>query len=164
MLISSCESPSSNMTTFGQCMTFSHSVIGFLSLTINQGITMWTYFHPTKSFLVSAREYKGKGSVLFFSVLAFGLASAPFVFTSIQKALVKHWHEQGIRIFTYLDDGAGIGKSYATASAASHMVKGDIATSRFIAHPEKCCWEPSQVGDLLGFTLSADKISLYRGS
>ena len=42
-----------------------------------------------------------------FSVLPFGLAPAPFVFTKIQKALVKHWCEQGIRIFTYLDDGAG---------------------------------------------------------
>ena len=43
-----------------------------------------------------------------FTVLPFGLASAPYVFSKIQKALVKHWREQGIRIFTYLDDGAGV--------------------------------------------------------
>lgn len=78
--------------------------------------------------------------VFCFSVLPFGLPSAPFVFTKIQKTLVKHWCEQGIRIFTYLDDEVGLAKSYATASAASNIVKGGIAASRFIAHPEKCCW------------------------
>ena len=98
---------------------------------------------------------------MFFSVLPFGLASAPFVFTKIQKALVKHWRKKGIRIFTYLDDGAGVGKSYATASLASNMVKGDIAASGFIAHPKKCCWEPTQVGDLLGFTLNLKEGSIH---
>ena len=147
------------MRTFGQCATFSRLVIGFSSLTINRGIMMWTYFHPTKSFLLSAGQYKGKGSV--FSVLPFGLASAHFVFTKIQKALVKHWREQGIRIFTYLDDGTGVEKSYATASAASNIVKGDIAASGFIAHPEKCCREPTQVGDLLGFALNLKEGSIY---
>ena len=41
----------------------------------------------------------------------FDLASTPYVLTKIQKALVEHWREQGIRIFTYLDDGAGTEKS-----------------------------------------------------
>ena len=41
------------------------------------------------------------------------------------------------------------------------MVKGDIAASGFIAHPEKCCWEPTQVGDLLGFTLNLKKGSIH---
>ena len=34
------------------------------------------------------------------SVLPFGLASTPYVFTRIQKAIVKYWREQDIRIFT----------------------------------------------------------------
>ena len=89
-----------------------------------------------------------------FSVLPFGLASAPYVFTKIQKALVKHWREQGIRIFTYLDDGAGAEKSLDTARAASKKVREDIEASGFVAHPEKCSWEPTQVGELLGFILN----------
>ena len=64
-----------------------------------------------------------------FSVLLFGLASAPHVFTKIQKALVKHWREQGIRIFTYLDDEACAEKSLDTAMAASKKVREDIAAS-----------------------------------
>ena len=89
-----------------------------------------------------------------FPVLPFGLASAPYVFTKIQKALVKHWREQGIRVFTYLDDGAGAEKSLDTARAASKKVREDIAVSGFVTHPEKCSWEPTQVGELLGFILN----------
>ena len=42
-----------------------------------------------------------------FTVLPFGLSVVPFIFATIQKALMKHWIRQGIRLFTYLDDGAG---------------------------------------------------------
>ena len=114
-----------------------------------------------QKFLGFSWTIQGQRKGFVFSVLPFGLASAPFIFTKIQKVLVKHWHEQGIRIFTYLDDGAGAGKSYATTSAASNIVKGDIGTSGFIAHPEECCWEPTQVGDLLGFTLNLKEDSTH---
>ena len=68
----------------------------------------------------------------------------------------KYWREQAIRIFTYmyLDDGAGAGKSLDTARAASKKVREDAAASGFVAHPEKCSWEPTQVGELLGFILN----------
>lgn len=78
----------------------------------------------------------------------------PYVFTKIQKALVKHWREQGIRIFTQYNDWAGTGKSLETSREASREVREDIAASGFVAHPEKCCWEPTQVGELLGFVLN----------
>ena len=51
-----------------------------------------------------------------FTVLPFGLATAPFVFTKIQKALLKHWRAQGIRIFTYLDDGVRVTRHYRRQS------------------------------------------------
>ena len=89
-----------------------------------------------------------------FSVLPFGLASAPHIFTKIKKALVKHWREQGIRIFTYLDDGAGADKTLAAARTSSKKVREDIAASGFVAHPDKCCWETTQDGELLGFSLN----------
>ena len=118
-------------------------------------------FPSHQKFLGFSWIIQGQRRCFVFSVLPFGLASAPFVFTKIQKALVKHCREQGIKIFTYLDDGAGVGKSYATASAAPNIVKWDIAASGFIAHPEKCCWEPTQVGDLLGFTLNLKEGSIH---
>ena len=95
----------------------------------------------------------GKKRWFVFSVLPFNLASAPHVFTKIQKALVKHWREHGIHIFTYLDDGAGANKTLAAARTLSTKVREDIAASGFVTHPDKC-WEPTQEGELLGFSLN----------
>lgn len=109
---------------------------------------------PHQKFLGFSWTLAGEKKLFKFSVLPFGLAFAPYIFTEIQKALVKHWREQGIHIFTYLDNGAGAEKSLETARAAARRVREDIAASGFVAHPEKCCWEPTQVGELLSFILN----------
>ena len=40
-----------------------------------------------------------------FTVLPFGLSSAPLLFTKMLKPLVTHWRSAGIRIALYLDHG-----------------------------------------------------------
>ena len=66
---------------------------------------MWTFYLPTKNSLVLVELWLVKLKKWFvLSVLPFGLASAPYVFTKIQNVSVKHCREQGIRIFTYLLD------------------------------------------------------------
>ena len=47
----------------------------------------------------------GKPSFFIFTVLEFGLSSAPYIFTKLLRPLVKHWRSQGIHIVIYLDDG-----------------------------------------------------------
>ena len=103
---------------------------------------------PHRKFLGVSWTLAGEKKWFVLSILPFGLASTPYVFTRIQKALVKHWREQGIRIFTYLDD-----------LAASRRVREIIAASSFVAQPEKCCWEPTQEGDLLSFILNLREAS-----
>ena len=89
-----------------------------------------------------------------FTVLPFGLATAPFVFTKIQKALLKHWRGQGIRIFTYLDDGVGGHSSRQEAKLISQTVRNDIDQSGFVWHPEKSCWDPTKCDEVLGFIVN----------
>ena len=102
------------------------------------------FYLPTKTSLVLVGLWLVKLKKWFvLSVLPFGLASAPYVFTKIQKVSVKHCREQGIRIFTYLPDD----------EAASRRLREGITDSGFVAHPEQCCWESTQVGELLGFIL-----------
>ncbi|KAL9970917.1 hypothetical protein ACROYT_G023375 [Oculina patagonica] len=72
-----------------------------------------------------------------FTVLPFSLASATYVFSKIQKALVKHWREQGIRIFTYLDDRAGADGTLEAARAESSRVKADVAPVVLSLIPKK---------------------------
>ncbi len=92
-----------------------------------------------------------------FTVLPFGLATAPYVFTKIQKALVKHWRAQGIRIFTYLDDGIGGGSTKETTKEISGIIRKDVESSGFLWHPEKTVWEPSQQGEVLGFLIDLER-------
>lgn len=76
----------------------------------------------------------------------------------------KPWLSTGgnrVRIFTYLDDGAGAEGTLTAARASSKIVREDIVASGYVAHPEKCCWEPSQEGDLLGFSLNLKEGSIW---
>lgn len=57
----------------------------------------------------------GKVRYFQFSVLPFGLSSAPYLFTKLLKPLVKKWRSTGIPIVIYLDDGLGAGDSYTSA-------------------------------------------------
>lgn len=110
-------------------------------------------FPEHTKFLGCTWLFNGQLRYFKFAVLPFGLASAPFLFTKIQKALVKHWRCQGIRIFTYLDDGAGAESNYEDAKKTSLMVQQDIKASGFVANEEKSQWEPVQCGELLGFMI-----------
>lgn len=89
-----------------------------------------------------------------FTVLPFGLATAPFLFTKIQKALLKHWRAQGIRIFAYLGDEVGGHSSLQEAKLVSQVVRDDIDQSGFVWHPAKGCWEPPQCDEVLGFIVN----------
>ena len=42
-----------------------------------------------------------------FTVLPFGLSSAPYLFTKFFRPLVRYWRGLGIYLVVYLDDGAG---------------------------------------------------------
>ena len=86
-----------------------------------------------------------------FTVLPFGLATAYYIFTKVLRPVVKFWRGKGVKIVVYLDDGVGSVKGRAGAEAASSLVKCTLAQAGFVAHPEKCHWEPSQSVKWLGF-------------
>ena len=66
--------------------------------------------HPAyQKFLAFAWSINGQVRYFVFTVLVFGLSSAPFVFTKVLKVLIKHWRSFGIRIFAFIDDGFGGG-------------------------------------------------------
>lgn len=75
-------------------------------------------------------------------------------FTEVQKALVKHWREQGICIFTYLDNGQ-------EQLPYWQQLKCHLREFRGHAHPEKCSWESTQKGELLGFSLNVKGGVIY---
>lgn len=47
-----------------------------------------------------------------FTVLPFGLSSAPYIFTKCLRPMVRYWRQSGVNIVLYLDDGLGLAESY----------------------------------------------------
>ena len=95
----------------------------------------------------------GRWKFFKFTVLPFSLSTGPYIFTKVQRALTKYWRRQGIRIFTYLDDGAGAESSFLEAQDVSNIVRQDVVCSGFVANDIKSQWTPVQSGELLGFIL-----------
>ena len=85
-----------------------------------------------------------------FTVLPFGLSTAPYIFTKMLKPLQKHWRYQGICLALFLDDGWGNGRDIATCKSDSDIVKADLANAGLIANQEKSVWEPTQTCSWLG--------------
>ena len=71
-----------------------------------------------------------------FTVLLFGLSSAPFIFTKLLKSLEAHWRVQGILIAIFFDHGIGAGISLEAATSNSSLVHFD---------PSRCCFENNHV-------------------
>ena len=95
-----------------------------------------------------------------FSVLPFGLSSAPYVFTKLLKPLVKKWRGEGKTIILYLDDGLGAAKSYDLAKIASLQIHADLLKFGFLPNEEKSHWEPRQDIVWLGTILNTAKCSI----
>lgn len=94
-----------------------------------------------------------------FVVLAFGIRSAPFIFTKIMRQLVRHWRRNCIKIACFLDDGGGFEKDPTIAIIKSNFVRTSLALSDFIVNEEKSNWTPCQVMTWLGVGIN---LALFR--
>ena len=87
-----------------------------------------------------------------FTVLPFGLSSAPYIFTRLLKPLEKHWRIQGTCIDVFLDDGWAIVEDNEGCLVKALSVRQDLYNAGFVINEEKSVWEPSHVLDWLGIT------------
>ena len=64
-----------------------------------------------------------------FSLLPFGLSSAPYLFTKLIKPLVKKLRTEGKSTVVFLDDGLGAAADYTKAKIASLAVHAHLLKS-----------------------------------
>ena len=79
-------------------------------------------FDEHQTFLGFSSIKNGKCKLYVFTVLPFGLSTAPYIFTRVLRPLVSFWHSHGIKITQYLDDGIGIEPSYDKTKESSSFV------------------------------------------
>ena len=91
------------------------------------------------------RFFRGwRPQVYRFTVLPFGLSSAPHIFTKVLKPLEKHWGLNGARIALFLDDGWGIASTCDACASLSITIKDDLLSAGFVSNDDKSVWEPCQ--------------------
>ena len=85
-----------------------------------------------------------------FTVLPFGLSSAPYIFAKCLKPLEKYWRFNGVNIALFLDDGWLIDSNRDTCGVLATNIWSDLRKSGFITNDEKSQWCPSQVLEWFG--------------
>ena len=110
--------------------------------------------HPDHfQFLDFQWEDKGRPCYYVFSVLPFGLCTAPYLFTKLMRPLIKLWRGKGLKAIIYLDDGIVSVKGEHQAREASAQARDDLEKADFIFNAEKSSWVPSQIIDWLDFRI-----------
>ena len=84
----------------------------------------------------------GRTRYFAYTVLPFGLTSAPYLFTKSMRPLVKYWRSSGLYCIVYLDDGFIMDSTLEKTQRASHLVYGDLVASGFVINQEKSIWCP----------------------
>lgn len=95
-----------------------------------------------------------------FSVLPFGLSSAPFLFTKCLRPLVKYWRSAGINIVLYLDDGWGINGDYNSCLNDVKLVKETLIKAGFLINEEKSVWNPCTCLTWLGIVWDSNSFEI----
>lgn len=95
----------------------------------------------------------GKIKHFVFTVLPFGLSSAPFIFTKLVRPLVKYWRKNLIRIACFLDDGISVAESLIEGIQNSNFVRETLQKAGFVVNIEKSAWEPQESITWLGITI-----------
>ena len=120
------------------------------SFDLKSGYHHFDIFPDHQTFLGFSWVFSGTVKYFCFTVLPFGLSSAPYIFTKCLRPLVKFWRFNGIKIVVFLDDGCGKGESLQTAKGHSLFVQTSLGNAGFVANSTKSLWEPTQLLVWLG--------------
>ena len=92
----------------------------------------------------------GRKRLFQFLVLAFGLATACYIFTKLLRPLIKKWRSLGIKSVVYLDDGINGHSSYELCKVATDQIVNDLDKAGLVVNFEKSNLHPKQKGEWLG--------------
>ena len=85
-----------------------------------------------------------------FTVLPYGLSSAPFILTKVVRPLMKYWKFSSVKITCFLDDGIGIESNCEEPKHKSEFVQETLTKSCFIPNTQKSTWELCKILSRLG--------------
>ena len=105
-------------------------------------------------FLGFSWVFKSKIKLFVFTVLPFGLTSAPFIFTKAARPLVKYWRFISVKISCFLDDGIGTEYKYEEAKRKLEFFQETLTKSGFTPNIKNSTWEPCKILTWLGIDIN----------
>ena len=134
----------------------------FINFDLTAGYHHISILPAHRQFLGFAYECESKVLKFYnFTVLAFGLCSACYVFTKINRPFMKLWRSMGIRSFVYIDDFIGIFRSLTEADVLAPLMRSHMAQSGFIINEDKSNWIPSKSLSWLGFEFNSHEMRIF---
>lgn len=112
---------------------------------------------------VESRKYlrfSFKNTLYQFCCLLFGLNVSPYVFTKILKPVAENLRSKQFRSVFYLDDILLFGRTKSECLENTNETIILLESLGFVLHIKKCCLEPSQIRDYLGFTFDSVDYSI----
>ena len=106
-------------------------------------------------------NFDGAGRYFRFTVLAFGLSPASYVFSKVLRPLTKRWRGQGMKTIVFLDDGISARKTEAMAAQAGKEIEADLLQAGFSINREKTDLKPRQRGKWLGMIIDTRTMRFY---
>jgi hypothetical protein len=100
-----------------------------------------------------------KGQFYQYVCLAFGLCSAPRVFTKILKPVVAWLRAQGVRLVIYLDDFLIMADSISLLRKHLDLTINILNHLGFLINEKKSVFTPSQVIEFLGTVVDSNRLS-----
>ena len=92
-----------------------------------------------------------------FTVLPFGLSSAPYAFTKLMRPRVRYWRSKGLKAVVYLDDGLCAVRGREEACTASQWVQSTLHKAGLVVNESKSSWQPSHEVQWLGFVVNLER-------
>lgn len=100
------------------------------------------------------------GKYYCYTVVPFGLCSAPFIFTKVLREMVKYWRSYGIKIVMFLDDGWGTNDNLRSTLEDSEFVKSSLVQAGFVSNNDKSIWEPVKSLEWIGIWWDSKSYSI----
>lgn len=101
-----------------------------------------------------------KGIVYNYKTLAFGISSAPLIFTKLMRFAVEYLRKKGIRMVYYLDDHCILGKTKEETISTTKKVIQHLQDLGFLINFQKSSLTPLKQQEFLGFSFNTETMKI----
>ena len=133
----------------------------FINFDLTAGYHHISILPEHRQFLGFAYEWGNRTRFFVFNQLAFGLCSACYILTKINRPFMKLWRSMGIRSFVYIDDFIGVFRSVEEADMMAPQMGSHMEQAGFMINEEKSNWVPSKSLSWLGFSFNSSSMRIY---